>query len=114
MSAEERELARHAARSKATERARCGRQEDMQYALDVFRRQQQGEVLTAVEQEWAELGATLSPARVLGYGAGATAEQEADQQQDEFEGMLDAILEQYNCDEDEAAEALEATADEEG
>jgi hypothetical protein len=114
MSAEERELARHAARSKAAERARCGRQEDMQYALDAFRRQQQGEVLTAVEQEWAELGATLSPARVLGYGAGATAEQEADQQQDEFEGMLDAILEQYDCDEDEAAEALEATADEEG
>jgi hypothetical protein len=112
--AQERELARHTVKSKVAETARIGRQEDMHYALDQYRRQQQGEQLTSVEREWAALGATLSPAKVLGYGAGNVAEEEGEDQPDEFESLVDAILEQYDCDEDEAAEALEATADEHG
>jgi len=114
MSAAERELARHSTVTKTAETARIGRQEDMRYALDTFRRQQQGEKLTAVEQEWAALGATLSPAKVLGYGAGAASEQEEEEGQDLFEGMLDAIMEQYDCEEEDAIEALEATADSDG
>ena len=71
MSAQDKELARHAAKTRAAELAGAGRQEDFKYALDTFRRASRGGVLTPVEQEWADLGATLSPAKVLGYGAGA-------------------------------------------
>jgi hypothetical protein len=113
-SAAERELARHTANSKVAERARIGRQEDMHYALDQYRRQQQGERLTTVEQEWAALGATLSPAKVLGYGAGAAVEENDGEDDDELDGLLDAILSQYDCYEEDAMDALEATADEEG
>ena len=113
--AQEQELARHAAKTRAAERAGAGRQEDFKYALDAFRRASRGEVLTQVEQEWADLGATLSPAKVLGYGAGAAQEEEeGDEGDDEFEGLVDAICEQYDCDDEEAAEALEETCDEEG
>ena len=58
-------------RSRAAELAGARRQEDFKYALDTFRRASRGEVLTPVNLEWADLGATLSPAKVLGYGAGA-------------------------------------------
>jgi hypothetical protein len=113
--AQEQELARHAAKTRAAERAGAGRQEDFKYALDAFRRASRGEVLTQVEQEWADLGATLSPAKVLGYGAGAAhEEEEGDEGDDEFEGLVDAICEQYDCDDEEAAEAREETCDEEG
>ena len=113
-SAAERELARHTANSKVAEQARIGRQEDMHYALEQYRRQQQGERLTTVEQEWAALGATLSPAKVLGYGAGSAGEEEEGEDADELDSLLDAILSQYDCYEEDAMEALEATADEEG
>ena len=58
-------------RSRAAELAGARRQEDFKYALATFRRASRGEVLTPVNLEWADLGATLSPAKVLGYGAGA-------------------------------------------
>jgi hypothetical protein len=112
--AQERELARHTVKSKVAETARIGRQEDMHYALDQYRRQQQGEQLTPIEREWAALGATLSPAKVLGYGAGNSAEEEVEDQPDEFDSLVDAIMEQYDCEEEEAVEALETTADEQG
>jgi hypothetical protein len=87
----------------------------MLYALDQHRRMLNGEELTAVDQEWAALGATLSPAKVLGWQGGGAQEDEEDYNaNDEFEDFLSAILEQYECDEEEAAEALEETVDEAG
>jgi hypothetical protein len=113
----EKELAQHRVTSRVAERMRRGRQEDLHYALDQYRRQQQGMQLTAVDRDWAALGATLSPAKVLGYGAGAVAATDGqieDANDDEFELMLEAILEQYDCSEERAIEALEETADDEG
>ena len=113
--AQDQELARHAARSNLSRQVSVGRHEDMLYALDQHRRMLNGEELTAVDQEWAALGATLSPAKVLAWqGGGAQEDEDAYNANDEFEDFLDAILEQYDCNEEEAAEALEETMDEAG
>jgi hypothetical protein len=112
--AKQQELARHAAKSNVAKRASVRRQEDMRYALDQHRRMLNGEKLTETDEEWAILGATLSPARVLGMQGGCTREEEETDGNEEFEDLLDAIMEQYECEEHEAVQALETTADADG